>query len=90
MGASLFIGVVIFPYIIPSIVHLPPSQSPPLPPNQTDPFKQFNKQQRALEKNLTLYPCSGGISLNPRPGVLCPEDNNTTKLFHPNPNNTIV
>jgi hypothetical protein len=92
MTVALFLGVAIFPYILPAlIVHLslPPSQPPFLPPNETDLFKQLNKQQQALEKNLTRYPCSGGGSLNPRPGVLCPEDNNTTRLFHPNPNNTI-
>jgi hypothetical protein len=93
MAVALFLGVAVFQYILPAlIVHLspPPSPSPPfLPPNETDLFKQLNKQQQALERNLTLYPCSGGGSLNPRPGVLCPEDNNTTRLFHLNPNNTI-
>jgi hypothetical protein len=91
MAVALFLGVAVFRYILPALIILPPAQLPPLSPNGThlDLFKQLNKQQQALEKNLTRYPCSGGGSFNPRPGVLCPEDNNNTRLFHPNPNNTI-
>jgi hypothetical protein len=85
MAVTLFLGVAIFQYILPAlIVRLsPPPPLPVLPANETELFKQLNKQQLALEKNLTLYPCSGGGSLNPRPGVLCPEDNKTTRLFFP-------
>ena len=90
MAVSLFLGVAIFPYIIPFlIVHIQPPPSPPfLAVNQTDLFKQLQKQQLAFEKNVMKYPCSGGGSFNPRPGVLCPEDNNMTKQFIPN--NSIV
>jgi hypothetical protein len=52
----------------------------PFPPL---PMPQLQKQEQALEKNMTLHPCTGG-GTTLRPGVLCPEDNNLTKLFHSN------
>lgn len=89
MAVTLFLGVVIFPYILPALtVHLSPATSPPFPAfNETGLFKQLNKQELALEKNMSEHPCTGG-GINPRPGVLCPEDNNMTKLFH-TANNTV-
>jgi hypothetical protein len=56
----------------------------PFPPL---PMPQLQKQEQALEKNMSEHPCTGG-GINPRPGVLCPEDNNMTKLFH-TANNTV-
>jgi hypothetical protein len=61
---------------------------PPTPANQTDLFKQLQKQQLAIDKKMAQFPCSGGGSLTLRPGVLCPEDNNMTKQFH-TANNTV-
>ena len=48
----------------------------PFPPL---PMPQLQKQEQALEKNMSEHPCTG---------VLCPEDNNMTKLFHA-ANNTV-
>ena len=84
MAVTLFLGVAIFPYILPAlIVHLsPPPSSMPAPFNVTDQIIKSMKVQQALEKNMS-NPCSPAAILNQ--GILClPQNNNLIQLYHGN------
>ena len=84
MAVAFVIGVGVFPFVIASAINdiLPPPSPPFLGGNQADLMKQLQKQELAIEKSRAEHPCTGG-NLTLRPALLCPEDNNNTRMFLP-------
>lgn len=72
MAVVIFIGVATFPSLV-SMIFTAVPPPPPTLPNETDLFKQLQKQQLAVEKNMANFPCHVNASL--QSGILClPQD----------------